>query len=301
MRRLTILLTAIVSLVASQSCGTSTAVSSLQKELTEYVADKDATIGIAVIVDRKDTIQVNGYRAFPMLSVYKFPIAVALGDYYRANDLLQPDSVTVTNGDLLPDTYSPLRDEYQGRGDFRMPLYDILAYALQQSDNNASDVLLKMVGGSDNVMAALRRLGIKDINVCSTEAEMHADNQLCYANTATPIAMARMLDYVDYEQDDAYSREVKRLMQTCRTGGDRLAKPLAGTNAVIGHKTGTGFTLPNGRLMAINDVGYVHLPGGRKYSIAVFIENSGYDQAQTESIIATISEIVYNHLSANWE
>ena len=86
-------------------------------------------------------------------------------------------------------------------------------------------------------------------------------------------------------------------METCPTGANRLAKPLAGTDAVFGHKTGTGFTLPGGRLMAINDAGYVHLPDGRSYSIAVFIENSGYDMQQTEEIIARISEIVYNRLS----
>lgn len=86
-------------------------------------------------------------------------------------------------------------------------------------------------------------------------------------------------------------------METCATGVNRLAKPLTGTGAIIGHKTGTGFTLPDGRLMAINDVGYVHLPNGRSYSIAVFIENSGYDMQQTEEIIAQISEIVYKYIN----
>ena len=89
---------------------------------------------------------------------------------------------------------------------------------------------------------------------------------------------------------------MKQLMENCATGVNRLAKPLAATNAVIGHKTGTGFTLPDGRLMAINDAGYVHLPNGRSYSIAVFIENSGYDMEQTEEIIAKISEILYQYI-----
>ncbi|MDE7345349.1 MAG: hypothetical protein K2N48_01250 [Muribaculaceae bacterium] len=41
----------------------------------------------------------------------------------------------------------------------------------------------------------------------------------------------------------------------------------------------------------------MHLSDGRSYSIAVFIENSGYDMQQTEEIVAKISEIVYNNLS----
>ena len=256
----------------------------------------DANIGIAVIIDRKDTVEVNGNRAFPMLSVYKFPIAVALGDYLRMSSELSPDILTITPTDLKPATYSPMREKYEGEDTIQLPLYDIMAYALQQSDNNASDILLKIMGGTENAMLSLKRLGIENINVVSTEAEMYEDNQLCYKNTSTPIAMARLLDSFDHNFNDMYTRNMKQLMENCATGVNRLARPLAGTNAVLGHKTGTGFSLPDGRLMAINDAGYVHLPNGRSYSIAVFIENSGYDMEQTEEIIAKISEIIYQHL-----
>lgn len=282
----------------TQSCGKTTPASSLQKELSDYVESKDAAIGIAVIIDRKDTVEVNGNKSFPMLSVYKFPIAIALGEYYRQSNDMIPDNLTITQSDLKQDTYSPMLEKYEGRESFQLTLYELLAYALQQSDNNASDILLKIMGGTESAMLVLKRLGFENINVVSTEEEMYEDNQLCYYNTATPIAMARLLDCFDYEFDDEYFRKVERLMETCATGADRLAKPLAGTNAVIGHKTGTGFTLPDGRLMAINDVGYMHLPNGRSYSIAVFIENSGYDMQQTEEIIAKISEIVYKHVNS---
>ena len=282
--------------ILAQSCGKTSPVSSLLKELSEYVEGKDATIGIAVIIDRKDTVEVNGYRAFPMLSVYKFPIAVALGEYMRRTDDIIPDTLTIRQADLKPDTYSPMREEYEGKESFQLTLDELLAYALQQSDNNASDILLSLMGGTDEAMLELKRLGIENVNVISTEAEMYENNQLCYDNSSTPVGMARLLDRFDHEFDDPYDEKVKTLMETCATGVNRLAKPLAGTNAVIGHKTGTGFTLPDGRLMAINDVGYVHLPNGRSYSIAVFIENSGYDMLQTEEIVAKISEIVYTHV-----
>lgn len=283
-------------LLITQACAKHSLADSLQKELSEYVKDRDANIGIAVIVDRKDTIEVNGNRPFPMLSVYKFPIAVAVGDYLRVSNEILPDSILITREDLKPDTYSPMREKYEGQDTIQMSLYDIMAYALQQSDNNASDILLKLMGGAEKVMQSMKRLGIEDVNVVSTEAEMYENPDLCYANSSTPIVMAKLLDSFDHEFDDQYTRKVKQLMETCSTGANRLAKPLSGTDAIIGHKTGTGFTLPDGRLMAINDVGYVHLPDGRSYSIAVFIENSGYDMQQTEEIIAKISEIVYNNI-----
>ena len=296
MKKVIILIAIAFIIISTQSCGKTTPESSLQKELSEYVEDKDANIGIAVIIDRKDTVEVNGNRAFPMLSVYKFPIAVALGDYLRMSSELSPDTLTITPTDLKPDTYSPMREKYEGEDTIQLPLYDIMAYALQQSDNNASDILLKIMGGTENAMLALKRFGIDNVNIAYTEAEMYEDNRLCYENSSTPIAMARLLDSFDHNFNDLYTRNMKELMENCATGVNRLAKPLAATNAVIGHKTGTGFTLPDGRLMAINDAGYVHLPNGRSYSIAVFIENSGYDMEQTEDIIAKISEIVYQYI-----
>lgn len=300
MKKVLLLLAAALAIFIIQSCNKSTPAVSLQKELIEYLKDKDADIGIAVIVNRTDTIVVNGNKSFPMLSVYKFPIAVAVGEFLRVNNETIPDSVTITQSDLKPDTYSPMRDRYAGHKVVQLPLYDIIAYALQQSDNNASDMLLKVMGGTDKTLLALKRLGFEDINITSTEAEMYENNQLCYNNTSTPIAMAQMLDRFDHDFDDPYARKIKRLMETCKTGRNRLTKPLSGTNAIIGHKTGTGFRLPDGRLMAINDVGYVHLPDGQSYSIAVFIENSGYDIPQTENIIAEISEIVFNYVNGKY-
>ena len=50
----------------------------LKAELAEYIEGKDARIGVAVIYDGTDTVSVNGGRDFPMLSVYKFPQALAV-------------------------------------------------------------------------------------------------------------------------------------------------------------------------------------------------------------------------------
>ena len=47
--------------------------SSLQDELESYIDSQDAKIGMAVIIDNKDTISVNGDQAYQMMSVFKFP------------------------------------------------------------------------------------------------------------------------------------------------------------------------------------------------------------------------------------
>ncbi len=292
MKNIVVMLLAAIMMVA---CSDADRYGAMRQQLEDLISDKDAEIGVAVIVDGVDTVEVNGRGQFPMLSVYKLPIALAFADVAQAGAEMLPDTITLTRDDLLPDTYSPMRDRYTSCDTVRLPLNEVLAYSLQQSDNNASDVIVRLAGGMDRVRAALRRLGVEGVNVVSTEAEMHADNALCYRNSASPLAMARLMDRLAAEiPETGITREIKRLMETCATGADRLAKPLAGTGAVLGHKTGTGFTLPDGRLMAINDAGYVLLPDGRRYSIVVFIENSGYSMPETEALIADISAIVYD-------
>jgi len=273
----------------------------LQKSLTEFVEGRDANIGIAVIIDDADTVAVNGDKEFPMLSVYKFPIALALVEYYRQNNLPLDSPIAICPGDLHPDTYSPMTERILASSEIvtdtlMMPGTALLAFMLQQSDNNASDIALRVVKGARCVERYLNRVGITDVHICNSEAEMHTDNSLCYANSSTPVAMAALMDKFDREFRDSLSCEIKQMMETCETGANRLARPLMVTNAVIGHKTGTGFILPGGRIMAVNDAGYVRLPNGHRYSIAVFIENSGYDMDQTENLIAEISQIVFSNI-----
>ncbi len=178
----------------------------------------------------------------------------------------------------------------------KMPTKVLLRYMLEQSDNNASDIVFNTIG-RDFLSGYMSRLGGGEIRVINTEREMYADRALSYDNCATPIAMAKLFDRFNREFSDSLSLEIKEILESCATGADRLAKPLKDCGVTLGHKTGTGFVLADGRIMAINDAGYINMPDGCRYSIAVFIENSGYDLPATEALIAEISQIVYTSLS----
>lgn len=269
----------------------------MEERIARYIADKDARIGVAVIIDGTDTVAVNGSRDFPMMSVFKFPLALVIAE--GAGKLT--DSVAIGADELHENTYSPMLRKY-GRRDMTLPLRELLEWALAESDNNACDILIGCAGGIDSLSLAMTRMGVPEgIAVGATEAQMHDDVYLCYLNRSTPLAMAELFDRFDssIRHSSASFAEVASILENCRTGLDRLPAPLAGSGAVIGHKTGTGDVNSQGRIMAINDCGYVHLPSGRRYSIAVFIADSAYDMGATSKMIAEISEIVYKSLEGN--
>lgn len=97
---------------------------------------------------------------------------------------------------------------------------------------------------------------------------------------------------------DPYRMFIVATLTGCTTGTDRLPAPLAGTGAVIAHKTGTGDTDSRGRIIGLNDAGTVTLPDGRRYSIAVLIKDSAASPSETASVIAAVSEAVYRHMTA---
>ena len=271
---------------------------SLQNELTSFVENKDARIGIAVIINGKDTVSVNGSKDFPMMSVFKFPLALAVAKWVDANGMSLNDSIAIDPNALIKDTYSPMLKKY-GMGLNKMSFKELLEWALIESDNNAADLLLKRVGGTACATTLLKDVaGELDITIGASEQEMHKDPYLSYLNRSTPLAMATLFDRFDTDikaRSKSFS-DIAVMLEQCRTGVDRLAAPFITTNAVIGHKTGTGFPTSEGRISAINDCGYIHLPNGTRYTIAVFVADSAYDMTETSKIIADISEIVFKSL-----
>lgn len=287
---------ALLLVLASFLSGCRHSHSGLKERLESYVAEKaDSRIGVAVIIDGRDTVQVNGYRQFPMMSVYKFPIALAVADRCRAAGDAFSDTLLASPGLVVADTYSPMLSRYPAMTSeaTAVTIDELLVYALQLSDNNASDLLLDYVGSAAAAQEYIDGLGCGDIGIVWSEAAMYQDNARSYDNSATPVAIAGLFDRFDRECNDTLSLRIKGILETCATGRDRLAAPLEGSGALLGHKTGTGFTLPDGRLMALNDAGYVHLPDGRRYTIAVFVADSGYGPEDTAAIIADISALVY--------
>lgn len=269
----------------------------LEAQLKEAIKDKKAEIGIAVIIDGKDTITVNNDNHYPLMSVFKFHQALAVADYITKQNQSLDTLLKIEKSDLKPDTYSPLRDKYP-QGGIEMSIADLLRYTLQQSDNNACDILFNYQGGTDAVDKYIHSLGIQDCAIVGTEAAMHEDLDLCYQNWSTPLAAAELLEI--FRREPLFAKEYKdfiwQTMVECQTGQDRLVAPLLDKKVTVGHKTGTGDRNAKGQQIGCNDIGFVLLPDGRTYSIAVFVKDSEESFADNSKIIADISRIVYEYV-----
>lgn len=179
-----------------------------------------------------------------------------------------------------------------------MSIADLLKYTLQQSDNNACDILFDYQGGPDAVNKYIHSLGIRECAIAGTETAMHEDLNLCYENWTTPLAAAELVEIFRKKPlfPKVYKDFIFQTMVECQTGQDRLVAPLLNKKVTVGHKTGTGDLNAKGQQIGCNDIGFVLLPGGRTYSIAVFVKDSEENNQANSKIIANISRIVYEYI-----
>lgn len=274
----------------------------LHTRLIKAIEGKKAEIGIAVIIDGKDTVTVNNNIHYPLMSVFKFHQALALADYLGKQGLSLETRLPIRKSDLKPNTYSPLRDKYP-QGGIEMSIANLLEYTLQLSDNNACDILFDYQGGTEVVNKYIHSLGVLDCAITSTEDEMHQDLNRCYRNWSTPLAAVKLLELFRKQPlfADEYKEFIYRTMVECETGKDRLVAPLCGKDVTIGHKTGTGDRNAKGQQIGCNDIGFVLLPNGHAYSIAVFVKDSEESTQTNSAIIAEVSRIVYEYVTESLE
>ena len=214
---------------------------------------------------------INATKRFPMYSVMKFPQALYIADFLIRNNIELNTEVIVWKDDLMQDTWSPMLNTFENKKSFTYS--ELLALSLQQSDNNACDILFERCGSPKNVEKYIRNLGFKDIRIQKTEKQMHANPAHSRKNWCTPQSMVELLGwFAAHHNDNELLRYIWKLMADSQTGGDRLPAAVPNSAKVV-HKTGTGFPLPSGLPSGICDVGIIILDNGQQLPIAVFITN----------------------------
>lgn len=269
----------------------------LESRIDSLLKGKRATIGIAVGAD-KEILRYNDHIHFPLLSVFKFHVALAVLDKMDRQGTCLDSIVSIKAAQMQPNTYSPLRKRFSDQ-DFTITLRELMQYSISLSDNNACDILIAYAGGIEHIDSYIRRLGIDDFCLSETEDDMHASPEAVCRNWSTPSAMMQLLKIAN-EQDLFANKELKNFlwqaMMETETGGNKLKGKLP-TEIVVGHKTGSSDRNADGLKAADNDAGLVILPDGRKYYIAVFVMNSYETDADNATIIARISRMVYDAMS----
>ena len=157
----------------------------LQKQIEQIAALAKGRVGVAAeVFETGESVSLNPHDHYPMQSVYKLPIGMAVLAQVDRGKLKLEQRVRVEKSDLVgPGLHSPIRD--RNPNGVELSLSELLRFAVSESDGTASDVLLKLVG-VEAVTKYLGELGITEIIVANTENEISQDWQHSIATGLRP-------------------------------------------------------------------------------------------------------------------
>jgi beta-lactamase class A len=294
-----------------------------QKALDQLTSGFDGRVG-ACASTTQSTACVSGDQRFPMQSVWKLALAVAVLDAVDRGAWRLDEPIEVRRHDLS--VYVQPIAKLVGPHGLVTTIDHLLRGAIVESDNAAADILLARLGGPTVVQQVLGRRAMVSIRVDRDERHLQTDiNGLAWRDeylspaafdravaavpqaardaafqsylhddrdTATPRAMVLMLQRLTAGGllSSASTRHLLDLLEQTTTFPDRL-KAGVPEGWTIGHKTGTSGDW-RGVTAATNDVGILRAPDGRFVSVAVFIDGSHASSADRSALMANIARAI---------
>ncbi len=289
----------------------------------------DGQVGIAVSdVEQGWTAAYNGDAKLPQQSVSKLWVVLAILDSVDRGELSLDDRITVRKQDLSI-FHQPLR-KFVGASGYDTTVRELLAGAIQQSDNAANDVLLAQVGGPDRVRAVLARHRIGGITpspsekVMQTEAagltwrdEFSFGRNFWTARDELPLEFRAVAleSYLANPPDAATAvglsealARLKRGELLSRASTDLMIELMTGTvtgparlpaglpaDWQIAHKTGTGQVF-GPVATGFNDVALITAPDGQTYAVVVMIAQTRLGVPERQAFMAQVArEVVAQH------
>ena len=263
--------------------------------------------GFAAQLLGDDTIiALNGDEPFPMASSYKLAIVGKVLAMIDKGEIRLDQMV-----DILPASYVPspvIADSFLHPG-VALSVANLIEITIVHSDNTAADTLMALAGGAPAVTAWLREIGIEGMRVDRTTAEISAGIQAIMEaagshgdpnnppvpafdadprDHSTPKDMLKLLVLL---ADGSTLKPATRdfllaAMDRTVTGPDRIRGMLP-PGTPVAHKTGTAGGIGN-------DAGFVTLPDGRRFAVAIFTMASATPPADRDRAVAETARSLYD-------
>ena len=280
-------------------------IDSLKIKIKDLLQDKKATIGVSIIANNlKDTISINESLHLPMQSVFKFPIALAVLSEVDKGRFKLNQKIKITPNDFnlsndLVVNWSPIKEKYPNGT--TMTLGELIEYMVSQSDNNACDILLRLIGGTAVVEKYLLQNQLPDISIKVSEGDMHKDWDTQFQNWATPISLNQLLIKSYASGNDRMLSEKSyqflwKAMKETSTAMNRLKGQLP-QGTIVAHKSGSSGSIDKIVTPATNDIGIIFLPNGSPIFISVLVSNSLENEQTNDKIISDIAKIAWDYYS----
>lgn len=233
----------------------------------EIEARAGGRLGVYAMARGRVLLSWRAGERFAFCSSFKLSLAALVLDGAERGLWRLDEKLRFGARDVLPN--SPALQAHLGEG--ALSLADLAEAAQTLSDNGATNLLLRRLGGPGAVTAFWRRLGDRVSRLDDKETALNRVPPGSLRNTTTPMAMAGTVQaLLGRGAISAPARDqLKRWMQDTQTGARRLRAGLP-VAWWAGDKTGTG--LPADLPGTYADLAWVEPQGTAPIAIAAFYQ-----------------------------
>jgi beta-lactamase class A len=224
-------------------------------------------------------LDINGDKVYPTASIIKLPILIALFQDVDAGKIDLNETLTMTSDVIVGGS----GDMQTMRSGSKFSLLETATKMIVISDNTATNMIIKRMGGIQYLNERFRRWGLQKTVIRNYLPDLKG------TNTTTPRELTQLLAMLD-QQRLLSPRSQAQALDILRRVRNRTLLPVGlGRGATIAHKTGDiGFIL--------GDAGIIQMPTGKRYLASILVE-SAYDDPSARDFIQDVSRIVYTYLS----
>jgi beta-lactamase class A len=270
----------------------------LEASILRTTRSINATWGIFVkSLETGEEIAVDADRQMETMSTIKIPLMIEAFEQIKAGKFKLTDKYTFVEKDSEPGTGTIQRLDYGAV----MTVKDLMTMMIIVSDNTATEVLFRMVGGPDAVNARMQALGLKTtraVNVPSkwfpalrsapTTEQFYRDGKFPFG-FSTPREMGRLLEMM--ERGTLVDKPSSDLMLRIMRGQlYRTRIPRYVTGYTIPHKTGDFLPYVG------DDVGVLEAPG-KTIVLTVFTGNHFGSGEALENAIGLVARDVADYFA----
>jgi beta-lactamase class A len=231
-------------------------------------------------------LSYRGDEYFPMCSTFKVILASAILKRSTQIDGLMYQRIKYQQSDLV--TYSPITERYVKDG---MTVSALCAAAIQYSDNTASNLLMKILGGPGAVTTFARSIGDRQFRLDRWETALNSSIPGDRRDTSTPNAMGLSLQRLTLGDalEPRLQLQLRVWLQGNTTGAARIR---AGVPAdwQVSDKTGTG------DYGTANDIALIWPPRRSSVVVAIYTTQGEKDAKARNDVIASAARIVVDWL-----
>lgn len=290
--KISCLLVVLIAILVGSMSRANTNINSLviQEKLAALEVESGGWLGLSSInTENNMKIDYRADRRFPVQSTFKvLVVGAVLKESMRDEGLLE-ERIMYSKDDLV--FWSPITGKNISKG---MTISELCAAAIIYSDNTATNLLVKKMGGLEVITTFAKSVGDGEFRLDHWEPEMNS-NPEDMQDTSTPTGMRISLQNLIFGDVLAKEQREKLIIWLVgNTTGDNRIRAGVPNGWVVGDKTGGGMDYG-----VTNDIGIIWPPNCKPIVIAMYLVQKQKDASRREDIIASATQVLINEYTKN--